>query len=291
MRSWWRVIALVLLVAACGGGDSDGEAAAEDIIESADGRATLSVQPGSLPEGVSLDDVQLAVLVDEGAEPGAPVIAVQLLPEGLVLTEPATLTIKLPGVLEGGFMAIHMSGDSIEFLDGDIIQQDHEVFAFQTSVGHFSVLSIHDLGSFFETSMTLNPNPVSVGEKQRAAATIAAKTDPITLWIEFESEPGTRRLFRFSAPQPPFSFDAKFTWGGFNRLYWDPLARSVEITEAQFDWETSPASSTCTEVNGSMTYFKSKAVLFLTLLSRGEAEARGFGEFSQDLVEEICRSP
>ena len=35
-----------------------------------------------------------------------------------------------------------------------------------------------------------------------------------------------------------------------------------------------------------MTYFKSKAVLSLTLLSSGEAEARGFHEFSQELVEE-----
>ena len=37
-------------------------------------------------------------------------------------------------------MAIHMSGDSIEFLEGDIQIDDDGVFTFQTSVEHFSVV-------------------------------------------------------------------------------------------------------------------------------------------------------
>lgn len=56
------MVVFVVLVSACGEVESD------------DGRATLSLQPGSLPDGVSPDDVQLEVLVDEGAEPGAPVV-------------------------------------------------------------------------------------------------------------------------------------------------------------------------------------------------------------------------
>ena len=53
------MVFLVVLVSACGGGASDG------VVESGDGRATLSLQPGSLLDGVSPDDVQLEVLVEK----------------------------------------------------------------------------------------------------------------------------------------------------------------------------------------------------------------------------------
>ena len=62
------LIAVVLVGSACSGGGSGGtDAATEvgDVVESGDGLASLALQPGSLPEGVSLDDVELAVLVND----------------------------------------------------------------------------------------------------------------------------------------------------------------------------------------------------------------------------------
>ena len=154
------------------------------------------------------------MIVDEAGEPAAPVVAVQLLPDGLVLAEPATLTVALPEALEVGFMAIHMSGDSIEFLEGDIQIDDDGVFTFQTSVEHFSVVSFY-LSPFFETSASATEEQVSVGQIQRVDATITRRTDPISLWFSFISDPfETARLFRFSAPQVPFGFeDPEIVWG------------------------------------------------------------------------------
>ncbi|MCH8984595.1 MAG: hypothetical protein IH943_10935 [Acidobacteria bacterium] len=281
------MVFLVVLVSACGGGASDG------VVESGDGRATLSLQPGSLPDGVSPDDVQLEVLVDETTEPGAPVVAVQLLPDGLVLTEPATLTVALPEALEGGFMAIHQSGDSIEFLNGDIIQQDDGAFSFQTPIGHFSVMYLSP-GPFFEASLSLDPEQVSVGQTQDAAATIAAKTDPISMWFYFEeSDPeDTFRLFRFAALQEPVSFgDAEIRWSRGIR-FWNPKVRSAKIIETQFlEWETSPASSTCLGPNKTKPYFVSRSAFSLTLLSRGEPVPRGFVQFSRRLAGELTKPP
>ena len=286
MRSWWRVVALVLLVSACGGGDSDDEVSAGGVVESADGRAALTLEPGSLPEGTSLEDVQLEVLIDETGEPGFPAMAVQLLPDGLVLTELATLTVDLPDALEGGFMAIHTSGDSIEFLDGDIQRDDDGMFTFSTPVGHFSVVSFYE-ASFFETSVSATPEQVSVGQTQRAVATIEAHTDPISLWLTFGSDPDrTMRQFRFSTTQPPISFEsAEINWG--RKLpWWDPNVHRIEIAETEPGWTTSSASSICLEDNYLGPMFTSKAKFRLTLLNRGEPVPSAFVGFAKALSKE-----
>ena len=282
MKRWRWMVVFVVLVSACGGGASDSK------VESEDGRATLSLQPGSLPEGVSPDNVQLEVIVDETAEPGAPVVAVQLLPDGLVLSEPATLTIALPEALEGGFMAIHMWGDSIEFLDGDIIQDDDGVFAFQTSVGHFSwVFFFPEV--FFEVSLSVDPEHVLVGQTQRATATITAKTEPISLWLQFRSDPpDTVRLFQFSAPQPPISFKrTKISW---DWMFWDfdvPPDPPLEITATPTGWETSLVFATCKKDNvddADGPWFGSSMIFDVTLLSRGEPVLRDSVRFPRKPV-------
>lgn len=302
MRPWWWVTAVVLLTAACGGGSSDGDTAegdAEATVESADGLAAVSFQPGSLPEGVLLEDIQVEVIVNDTDEPAVPVVAVQLLPDGLVLAEPATVTIALPAALEGGFMAIHMSGDSIEFLDGDIQPAD-QGFSFSTSVRHFSLIGLWS--QLFETLLSVNPEQVSVGQTQHAAATITAKVGPISRWFRFSSdERGTARLFRFSAPQPPiFHENAEIHWNPSTRSevlipvehpsgLWDPeVAQPVEITKTPTGWETSSASSSCLKPNAAIVQFRSKVSFNLTLLSRGEPAFHDFlSFFSQTLSAEL----
>ena len=155
---------------------------AERLVESADGRATLLLPAGSLPEGVSAGDVSLAVAVDETGEPGMPVIGVQLLPDGLFLTEPATLTVALPEALRGALMAIHVSGDSAEPLAGDILQDDGSL-SFQTSVEHFSSVWFYRGRDIFGISIELAPERVSVGETQRASNTVVANGAPISVCL------------------------------------------------------------------------------------------------------------
>jgi len=291
VRRWTWPFVVGLLVSACGG-DSAGPAST-DIVASGDVSASLSLAPGSLPEGVSSDDVQVAVLVDETAEPGAPMLAVQLLPDGLVLAEPATLTIPLPETLQGGFMAIHRSGDSIEFLDGDIIPQDDGVISFETSVQHFSHITFHGLGeALFATSLLVTPRQVTVGQEHVAIATITAEVEPVPIWLPFESDPdGTFRLLEFSAPQPPIRFEDPEIVHGDNVLEWDPHRSLVDVTETLTGigiWKSDEdALSTCLKPNDSPTTFLSDVHATVTLLDRGTAEERDFlGFAARVLVEE-----
>jgi hypothetical protein len=246
--------------------------------------------PGSLPEGVSSDDIQVAVLVDETAEPGAPVMAVQLVPDGLVLAEPATLTISLPERLQGGFMAIHRSGDSIEFLDGDIIPRDDGVISFETSVQHFSHLTFHDLGeALFVTSLLVSPEQVTVDQEHVAIATITANVVPVPIWLPFESDPdGTFRLLEFSAPQPPIHFEDPEIVHGASVLEWEPHRSLVDVTETLAGigiWKSDEdASSTCLIPNSSPTTFLSDVHATVTLLDRGTAEERDFLGFAARLL-------
>ena len=232
MRSWWRVVALVLLVSACGDGGSDGGVSADNLVESADGQATLTLQLGSLPEGVSLEDVQLNVLVDESAELGAPVMAVQLLPDALVLAESATLTVELPDSLaDGGFLAMHQSGDFVEFLEGDILQIEGDIL-FSASVTHFSTVSF--TGNFFvDFAVVPVPQRVSVGQVQTITLEATPKENPV-VWFHIPSDPeGTFREFKFSTPD---------LFGVGTSLY-DDLTYTVPDRERESDaWE--PSSQT-----------------------------------------------
>ena len=296
----------VLVVSACGGDASNRDTAAtstpdppatevadsaaiavsaERLVESADGQATLLLPAGSLPEGLSADDVQLELLLSESTEPGLPVLAVQLLPDGLVLTGPATLTVALPEALEGGLMAIHMSGDAVEFLVGGI-QPWENGFSFRTSVGHFSAVWFYIGTLFFELEVEVAPERVSTGQTQRAAGDIVAKTDPVALLLRFGSDPsGTWRQLTFSAPESVRVKDTRFTWSSDN---WDPREQTAELSETRAGWATS-ADSTCLIPNETSVVFAIDSEFSVALLDRGEPNAReGFAAFAQILTEDAA---
>ena len=139
-------IAAVALLASCGGGQADTAAptgSTFDVTASAgELQATLSLAPDGLPEGTAPRDVGLEMLVDENAESGAPTVALLLLPDGLILDEAATLTVGLPdALLNSAFMAIHVSGDSVEFLEGELVAVDGDVF-FRIPITHFSLVDL-----------------------------------------------------------------------------------------------------------------------------------------------------
>jgi hypothetical protein len=306
LRRWRWLIALALVVSACGGSDSGGDTTVtesldkagpavspEGVVESGDVLASLSLASESLPEGVSLDDVRVEVMVTENAVPGVPAMMVQLLPDGLVLSEPAALTVALPEAPDGGLLALHISGDSVEFLGGEI-QQDDEGFSFRTTVEHFSRVSFYLWSDqpWYETSLSANPDHVSVGQTQRADVTITKKPGVLSLWLTFYQWDleDTYRLFRFS---PPERLD-HYSHFGAKHVVWDQRDPTVirwdprSVSEIFFGetgveelftkkWEAS-VTSECVSPNNWGPSFRTTVYFDLTLLQRGEPEEKSFWE-------------
>ena len=136
----------VLLVASCGGTSADPtptlapadtatalptntqpptetpEPNAETSIASKDGMAKLFIPAGALPEGMSASDIRLVPVRGSIPEGDLQVlVAYELTPDGLQLSQPATLDIAIPAGLtetdlaEALLIAFHLSGDTVEF--------------------------------------------------------------------------------------------------------------------------------------------------------------------------------
>lgn len=136
----------VLLVASCGGTSADPtptlapadtatalptntqpptetpEPNAETSIASKDGMAKLFIPAGALPEGMSASDIRLVLVRGSIPEGDLQVlVAYELTPDGLQLSQPATLDIAIPAGLtetdlaEALLIAFHLSGDTVEF--------------------------------------------------------------------------------------------------------------------------------------------------------------------------------
>jgi hypothetical protein len=106
------LLAFVVVLSACGADPAD---ATEVTIESPDGMASLTLSPASLPDGVSVGDIQLAWSAGESDEAGAPLAGVLLLPSGLELSQPATLQMTVPPDVEE-LLAVHVGADGFEFV-------------------------------------------------------------------------------------------------------------------------------------------------------------------------------
>jgi hypothetical protein len=142
----------------------------------ADG-ATLEIPAGALPAGVAPRQLSLRRVTTSGApsEPvtGVPLAAYELLPDGLRLAEPATLTVTRP--LSGPAtvpLVIHASADGVEPGRDAVTRIDvaDGTVATSVQVGHFSRVSFDALftldwpesgsrvvGEFFDVTATLTP--------------------------------------------------------------------------------------------------------------------------------------
>jgi hypothetical protein len=301
MSRWSWIPVLVLAVSACGGnageGGNDVVESGAVLVESANGLASVSLPPGSLPSDVSIDDVALEVIVDEDAELGAPVVAVRLLPDGLLLGEAAKLTVALPEVLTSGFMAIHVSGDTIEFLGGAVTPVDDRL-SFVTSIAHFSDVNFNT-ARIATGSMVLTPSEVSKGQTQQADAIVTMKSDPVPLFIQFNSDPRfSWRKFVFSAPMPPFRFDQALPHNS-SRVYWDNQLRQefwdpdfvlVDVLKADAGWEAH-AESTCIKENQHDVFLKSEVQFNVEVLAAGPPVQTSFLNFSQVFTQEAIETP
>lgn len=279
MRRLRTIAALLVIVSACGGGtaadeaDSGSETADESAhtVEADSGLASLTLAPGSLPEGVSADEIGLAVAVDEQAEPGTPSMLVQLSPDGLVLEGPATLTLDLPqAALDRGFMVIHQSGDTIEFVEGEI-DLTEDGFSFTTAVEHFSRLEIFaDSIAFVHTTVTVTPVQMAVGQSQQVMATITPKTEPVVFWVSFASDPrGTWRRVKMSPPSSITVEDAAL-YRTAEARYWEPYKHEVALTAEGSGWRTEQVTFKCNSPNELGPHSWAKALLRVSLVEVGE---------------------
>lgn len=301
MRRCWWFLTLVVVVAACSGDDSaQGVSSPEPssagiVIESSGGLAALALPEGALPEGISPDNLQLHAVAIEGAEEGLPMMRVQLLPHGLRLNEPASLTIELPADARGGFIAIHQSGRSVEFLDGDVLVEGG-VPRFATEISHFS--DAYLIRDVFDTkggnedesksvsidegvatgSMVLTPNPVSPGQLQEAHVDVAVSE---TVSILLPGDDDVVRLYEFELERS-HSFESTTDWSldSETSADWDPPRLTPEPTDTADGWET-VASSKCLQPNTTQVFSETTVHLNVTVLDITAVSDPGFEQAAE----------
>jgi hypothetical protein len=156
-------LALVAIaLAGCGGDDDDAPAADAVVIESDDGRATLTLPPGVDGDGITVTAVDL-----DGAA-----AAYELLPGPTRFSEPATLTIADVGAPEPGALpfAISVADDgTAEALTVDATYDgDEPVATIALPIGHFGTAvvwypSSSDAGQLVSVGVAA-PESVVAGE-------------------------------------------------------------------------------------------------------------------------------
>ncbi len=293
MRRWSWLAALVLLASACGGGTSDGDTAATGVsaeasVESADGLATLVVQPGSLPGDIEATDISVEVLINDQGSEGEPIVLIQLAPGGLVLAEPAVLTVTLPDSVDEGVMALHVAGDSVDFVDGTILH-GNDTLSYTAPIEHFSRLYLWKV-PYFQTTVRVSPESVVVDADQTAAIEVTPSEQEFTASISFSSDPErTRRELTFSVPRSSIEIVSSFVWWQVDHFsdeslaesgdpesddlsseFWSPYFYREVLAEVATGWETGPLIATCLQANTSSVVFDAVAHHDLILLERSE---------------------
>lgn len=172
----WTImpVAVLLLLAACGGGDgepeeagsptvtapaaADGTAspapAGELTVASDDGTATLTIPEGALPPGVDASDIRVTTVsiaepqTLEAADPEAEeqlsrvIAVVELEPAGLRFLRPVTLAFRLPSdIVSGPLVALHASEEGVEPLAITLTDRpESEQIEITATVEHFSLV-------------------------------------------------------------------------------------------------------------------------------------------------------
>lgn len=280
MKLWLKIVALALLVAACGGGADGGVDAG--VIASPDGRATLELPEGSLPEGTSSEDLSLKVVSIETSEVGEPLMVIQLLPHGLILQEPATLSFQIPEEAQSGFVVVHQSGDWIEFVTGEV-KQSADGPSFTTQVAHFSTVHLSLQVSPFETTIAVDPVVVSKDADQTAMVTVVDDSKLSSIWLKVtRGESDTWTLFEFSTPSKVGTpTGAYVAWGTRGQAPWDASINKVDVLQGGLGWKVEDVTSTCLEPNTTDVWFMAAVEYDLRIVARGEpVEKPGLSVFA-----------
>ena len=175
------LIAAALLVASCGGGGEDVDEAAPGVapstsdssavavapgddltVASADGRASLTIPAGALPEGVNIGSITVAPL-DPGSAPevGNVVAAYRLEPSGMAFDAPVTLVLDVAVQPDSALLAILVSDDGVEPLSFDVSSRradgQSDSATLSLNLQHFSdllVLAADDTDFGFRAEIT-----------------------------------------------------------------------------------------------------------------------------------------
>ena len=134
------------------------------------GEISVSVPPSALPAGVSPSDVKIeSIGADDlvaSIEDADVVAAYRLLPDGLVLSEPATVSLQVPAAnLSGGLILVHLTAEGLSPIDDLTITIDDtgEVATLEATITHFSDLTALQT-TFFDIGLVLTKNVWKVGE-------------------------------------------------------------------------------------------------------------------------------
>ncbi len=176
-------VAVVALLAAalagCGSQEAAPATTVEDApaerdtatVEAGDGSAVLSIPAGALPEGVTLEDIEIREVSDDPdlfvATEGDPPLAVfRLEPDGLQFSEPVTLTVQLQVEDPSGqLFAVHVFGDEAELITDVESEVDPEsnMLTASMQLTHFSAVWVTYVANVFEVEVSASASEVPVG--------------------------------------------------------------------------------------------------------------------------------
>lgn len=289
-------LGVMLILVACGGGDSGSSEVSADTskaatVSSLDGKAILTLSAGSLPDGVTGDDLQIDWAEGISDEPGAPVAGVRLAPDGFVLNEVASLRFELPDSVGDQLMVVHVTQSAFRFIDGIIEEADDGTRFFTTSVDHFSTIYVYGENTATTLIAKASPETVTVDQSHLVTAEVWFEPTPFHVWIR-EIPEGTdaefatqSRRYTFENLRPTGIGNSAIFWAEDDPDYegpasWDPhYVRPVGTVDDVV--VTFTGSSTCIEANSVDPDIQLGVSVEVELAAKGNLVSTSFLTFSR----------
>jgi hypothetical protein len=286
MKRLTFVCGLVFIVAACGGGDSGEDGSDLATVSSPDGKAELTIAAGSLPDGVTVDDLQIDWAEGLSDEPGAPGVGVRLSPDGLVLNEEATLRLELPNSMADHLVVAHVTSNGFTLIGGEIEPVDGTRFL-TTKVQHFSSIFVHNLPGFTPLIAEANPNIVAVGLTQVVTSEVRIEPVPLSLWIPTAVDGKKSQMFTFDGIRlstEAFVHSGVVVWNDKkdDSKSWDPeVAAAKDTTDDGVVFFA--GSSACKIVNSIDPWIMNTVALTMNVKAVGAVIDRTFIKFGRSV--------
>ena len=276
------VVGAFLVLAGCGAGTEESRADGVVEIASSGGEAVLTLAADSLPEGVSVEDVEVGWALGTSSEQGAPAVGVALLPSGLVLSESATVRFEVPASLGSEMVAIHIDAEGVEFITVEIEFEDDKQYAVAT-IEHFSALTIHGDMGLFEISSETNPMQVVVKDSQLFTATVWRTGTSVGVWILTSIEDDEYRFYTFEDVEytPPRGVsDARVSWYDMGETDWKPGIAGTERFEDD-DHTVFLAESQCETPNSADLFIMADMPITMKLVAKADVTKGDLLEFGK----------
>ena len=157
------------ILAACGTGGGDSPSSRS--VQSPDGRATLVIPPGALPDGVGIEDISLTPLDPEtlavAADQSGVLGAYGASPDGLTFLEPVMLSIESPFDGDGTLPTLfHVTAEGISpLLESRVgFDLDAETIVVEAEIASFSDFVLYAGWSQFTVTKFELPDELFVGD-------------------------------------------------------------------------------------------------------------------------------